>query len=228
MECVLCNLRSNVKEKLKQHYKDFHNVDINNVFFKKLMEQSKNVGYRKKCNICNEFVLLNKAEHDFLRHYSAKISDGNDNKDKDKDKDYNQKPLTLIRLGSISKIEVNFKEHSPYYDFFNSEALVDSFLAQVKNLVPRNDFDMLIRAGFSIENVQPILNDDYSKPLTQTRYWSTESFQSKSVNDFVVFKLREAILKRVINNRLSGSAWHFNKFNYLNVKIVNESIDLVK
>ena len=229
MECVLCNYRSNIKENLKQHYEDFHNVDKNNVFFKKLMLQSKNVSYRRKCNICNEFVLANKAEHDFLRHYSTKINNGNgnENKDNDKDKD-NQKPLTLTRLGSISKIEVSFKEHSSYYDFYNSEALVDSFLAQVKHLVPRNDIDMLIRAGFSIENVQPILNNDYSKTLTQTRYWSTEPFQSKSVNDFVIFKLREAILKRVINNRLSGSAWHFNKFNYLNVKIVNVSIELLK
>ena len=223
MECVLCNFRSNIKGKLKQHYVDFHNVDKNNVFFKKLMQQSKNVSYRRKCNICNEFVLANKAEHDFLRHYIRKISNGNDNKDKN-----NQKPLTLIRLGSISKIEVSFKEHSSYYDFYDSEALVDSFLAQVKHLVPQNDIDMLIRAGFSIENIQPIVNDDYSKPLTQTRYWSTEPFQSKSVNDFVVFKLREGILRRVINNRLSGSTWHFNKFNYLNVKIVDVSIDLMK
>ena len=29
---------------------------------------------------------------------------------------------------------------------------------------------LLIRAGFSIENVQPMLSDDYSEPLTQTRY----------------------------------------------------------
>ena len=227
MECVLCNFRSNIKENLKQHYENFHNVDKNNVFFKKLMQQSKNVSYRRKCNICNEFVLANKAEHDFLKHYS----NGNDNKDKDKDKDKNkdnQKPVTLTRLGSISKIEVSFKEHSSCYDFYNSEALVDSFLAQVKHLVLRNDIDMLIRAGFSIENIQPILNNDYSKPLTQTRYWSTEPFQSKSANDFVVFKLREAILKRVINNRLSGSAWHFNKFNYVNVKIVDVSMELLK
>ena len=225
MECVLCNYRSNIKENLKQHYVDFHNVDKNNVFFKKFMQQSKNVSYRRKCNICNEFVLANKAEHDFLRHSTSKISNGN--KDNDKDKD-NQKPLTLTRLGSISKIEVSFKEHSSYYDFYDSEALVDSFLAQVKHLVPRNDTDMLIRAGFSIENVQPIISNDYSKPLTQTRYWSTEPFQSKSANDFVLFKLRESILKRVINNRLSGSAWQFNKFNYLNVKIVNVSVELIK
>ena len=63
----------------------------------------------------------------------------------------------------------------------------------------------MIRAGFSIENIQQPLND-YSEPLVQTRYWSTEPLLAKSFNDFISFKIRESILKRVINNRLSGSA----------------------
>ena len=62
----------------------------------------------------------------------------------------------------------------------------------------------------------------------QTRYWSTEPIQTKSFNDFVLFKTRESILKRVINNRLSGSAWNFNKFNYLNIKILNVKTELMR
>ena len=81
---------------------------------------------------------------------------------------------------------------------------------------------MLIRAGFSIENVQQVLND-YSEPLVQTRYWSTEPLQTKCFNDFISFKIRESMLRRVINNKLSGNAWNFNKFNYLNIKIVSAS-----
>ena len=91
----------------------------------------------------------------------------------------------------------------------------------------RYENDVLLRAGFSIENVQQAL-DNYSEPLKQTRYWSTEPIQTKSFNDFVLFKTRESILKRVINNRLSGSAWNFNKFNYLNVKILNVSDELIR
>ena len=60
---------------------------------------------------------------------------------------------------------------------------------------------MLIRAGFSIENIHQAL-DNYTERLTQTRYWSTEPVQTKSFNDFVHFKTRESILKKVIN-----SAW---------------------
>ena len=216
MKCVLCEA-NNIE---KSHYAEVHHVDEDNVFFKKFIEQNQKVViHRRKCNLCQEFVFSNKAEHDFVRHYGAGSS-----------KKVNQisKPLNVVTLGDIKKIEITFKEHSPYYNFFDSGALVDSFLAEVKNLVPRYENNVLIRAGFSIENVQQVFSKDYSDPLVQTRYWTTEAFESKSFNDFISFKIRESILKRVINNNLSGSAWHFNRFNYMNVKIVNLPLTLVK
>ena len=217
MKCVLCKA-TNIN--LKEHYIQVHNVDENNHFFKKFIEQKpKVVIHRRKCDLCNEFVFCNKAEHDFVKHYgSGSGSKGNQI----------SKPLNVVSLGSVKKIEITFKEHSSYYDFYDSVALVDSFLAEIKDLVPRYDKDVLIRAGFSIENVQQVLSNDYSDPLVQTRYWSTEPFQAKSFNDFISFKIRESILKRVVNNNLSGSAWHFNKFNYVNIKIVNVPLDLIR
>ena len=213
MKCVLCNYQNNKLNNLEEHYVQDHNVDKNNVFFKKLI-QKKNIIHHKKCNYCNEFVFLNKAEHDFLNHYGRGIDDLNDDDDNN-----DNLPVTITNVGDITKFEITFKEHSSYYNFFDSVAVVDSFLAQIKRLVKRYNNDVLIRMGFSIENVQQAL-DNYSEPLVQTRYWSTEPIQSKSFNDFVSFKSRESILKRVINNGLSGSAWNFNKFNYLNVKIL--------
>ena len=214
MKCVLCEA-NNIE---KSHYVEVHNADENNVFFKNFINQNQKVViHRRKCNLCQEFVLSNKAEHDFVRHY------GSGNK-----VDQISKPLNVVTLGSVKKIEITFKEHSSYYDFYDSTALVDSFLAEIKDLVPRYQNDVLIRAGFSIENIQQVFSNEYSDPLVQTRYWTTEPFQSKSLNDFVSFKIRESILKRVINNNLSESAWHFNKFNYLNIKIVNVPLDLMK
>ena len=227
MQCLLCKYKSSDIEKVKEHYLKSHNVDQNNVFFKKLIDlnkKKKNVVYRRKCNYCNEFVYLNKAEHDFLKHYERGIVFGGSG-GSDIDSSDAKKPVTVTYLGTIKKFEITFREHSSYYDFFDSVAVVDSFLAQIKNYVPRYNNDVLIRAGFSIENVQQVLND-YLEPLVQTRYWSTEPLQTKCFNDFISFKIRESILKRVINNKLSGSAWHFNKFNYLNIKIVNVSTDL--
>ena len=232
MFCVLCNKKVNNIESLKEHYVKFHDVDESNVFFKKLIRQNdKNVIYRRKCNICNEFVFLNKAEHDFLKHYSKENVSGfgfSGSGSGIASSSKEDKPLNVTTLGTIKKIEISFKEHSSHYDFYNSEALIDSFLTQVKDIVPRYDNDMLIRAGFSIENVQQVLSNDYSEPLVQTKYWSTEPFQSKSFNDFLFIKIRESILRRVINNNLSGSAWHFNKFNYVNIKIVNASTGLLR
>ena len=221
MKCLLCDYKNNQIQELKEHYLKYHNVDENNFFLKKLINQKKNIIHRKKCNYCNEFVFLNKVNHDFLKHYERGLSidgDGNGN---------DNRPVTITNAGDVKKFEITFKEHSSYYDFFDSVAVVDSFLAQIKKLVQRYDNDVLIRMGFSIENVQQAL-DNYSEPLVQTRYWSTEPIQTKSFNDFVSFKSRESILKRVINNRLSGSAWNFNKFNYLNVKILNVSKELMR
>ena len=221
MKCLLCQYNTNDKSELKKHYLKYHNVDKNNFFFKKLIDQRSNVIHGRKCKYCDEFVFSNKVNHDFLKHYDKGLSidfDGDGDLDK---------PINVTQIGDVKKFEITFKEHSSYYDFFDSVAVVDNFLAQIKNVMQRYENDVLLRAGFSIENIQQAL-DNYSEPLIQTRYWSTEPIQTKSFNDFVLFKTRESILKRVINNRLSGSAWNFNKFNYLNVKILNVSNQLMR
>ena len=223
MKCLLCEHITNDKEKLKQHYIKFHNVDENNKFFIKLIDQKNITVHRRKCNYCGEFVFLNKVSHDFIKHYGKGLTDDDDNA---ADSNLN-KPVNITVAGGVKKIEITFTEHSSFYDFFDSVAVVDNFLAQVKNVMHRYENDVLLRAGFSIENKQEAL-DNYSEPLLQTIYWSTEPIQTKSFNDFVLFKTRESILKRVINNKLSGSAWNFNKFNYINVKTLDISSQLMK
>ena len=215
MQCLLCNQKLTDQENLKDHYINSHKVNKNNAYFKKFINQRKeNVMYKRNCSYCNEFVFVNKAKHDFLKHYGSGSIDDNYSSD------YDVKPLNVTNSGLVKKFEISYKEHSLYYDFYDSVAVVDDFLAEIKKYVFRYNNDVLIRAGFSIENVQQALID-YSEPLVQTRYWSTEPLLTKTFNDFISFKLRESILKRVVNNRLSGSAWNFNKFNYLNVKIID-------
>ena len=213
MKCLLCNFTTNEKTKLKNHYIKYHNVDKDNSFFKKLIDQRNNVIHGRKCKDCNEFVFSNKITHDFLKHYEKGFLD------KELVDFTIERPLKVTKIGDIEKLEITFEEHSSSYDFFDSVAVVENFLNVVKDKMSRYDSSVLIRAGFSIENIQQAL-DNYTEPLTQSRYWSTEPIQTKSFNDFVYFKIRESILKRVINNRLSGSAWNFHKFNYINVKIL--------
>ena len=220
MKCVLCQYDKNQLNELKKHYIEKHNVNENNVFFKRLIGQNENVLHWEKCNYCKEFV-LKKADHNFLKHYGRGFTtDVNDDND-------DVVPLIKTTAGAIRKFEITFKEHASDYDFFDPVAVVDKFLGKVEKSVQRYDNDVLIRAGFSIENIQQPL-DNYSEPLIQTRYWSTEPIQTKSFNDFVLFNIRESILKRVINNKLSGSAWNFNKFNYLNIKILDVTAQLVR
>ena len=115
MQCLLCKYKSTDIEKVKEHYLKSHNVDQNNIFFKKLIDlnkKKKNVIYRRKCNYCNEFVYLNKAEHDFLKHYEKGIvfgsGSGNDSSGNTVDLDV-KKPVTVTYLGTIKKFETTFK-----------------------------------------------------------------------------------------------------------------------
>ena len=196
-------------------------MDKDNSFFKKLIDQRNNVIHGRKCKDCNEFVFSNKITHDFLKHYEKGFLD------KELVDFTIERPLKVTKIGDIEKLEITFEEHSSSYDFFDSVAVVENFLNVVKDKMSRYDSSVLIRAGFSIENIQQAL-DNYTEPLTQSRYWSTEPIQTKSFNDFVYFKIRESILKRVINNRLSGSAWNFHKFNYINIKILKSTNQLMR
>ena len=73
MKCLLCDFELNDLESVRKHYLDFHNVNWNNHFFKKLYKKQNNVFHGKKCVRCNEFLPSSpyKIIHDFLVHYDA-------------------------------------------------------------------------------------------------------------------------------------------------------------
>ena len=217
MKCLLCKFIAKDKSEIENRYINFHNVDKENVYFKRLLGKKSNVFFGEKCWKCNEFIPTAnfKRSHDFLKHYK----DG-------KELVSDEKPISIVDIGSsIRKYEINFSEHSSFYDFFDSASLVDDFLSNVKRKIKRSNEYFLIRCGFSLENIQPVL-DNYNEPLKNTRYWSADPIETKSFNDFVYFNVRESILKRVINNGQTGSSWYFNRFVYINVTTfsVNESI----
>ena len=217
MKCLLCNFQSENKLEIENHYINFHNVDKKNKYFKKLMTDKNDVFVGERCMKCNEFIPTSgyRKSHNFLKHYK----DG-------KNLLSEEKPISIVEIGSsIRKYEIKFSEHSSFYDFFNSEKVVDDFLTNVRTKIKRTNEYFLIRCGFSIEHFQPVL-ENYNEPLRNTRYWSTEPIETKSFNDFVYFNIRESILKRVINNGLTGSSWRFNRFVYINIKTfsVNETL----
>ena len=217
MKCLLCKFSTVNEEELKNHYINFHNIDENNSFFKKIIETKNDVLVGERCQKCNEFIptLKYRNYHNFLNHYI----DG-------KDIQVEDKPISIVEIGSnIRKFEIKYSDHSDFYDFHNAEKLVDEFLKVVSRKIKRSNEYFLIRGGFSIENFQPAL-DNYNDTLKNTKYWSTEPIETKSFNEFVFFNIRESILKRIIKNALTGSSWRFNRFVYLNIKTfsVEESI----
>ena len=159
MKCLLCDFESNDLESVRKHYLDFHNVDRNNQFFKKLFKKRNKFFHGKKCLRCNEFLPSShyKVIHDFFVHYDAGKNV------------FEEKPLTYTTLGEIRKYEITFTQHSLDYDFYNEERLVDEFLLNVKNKVTRSSVEFFIKCGFSLENIQPspVEND---QPIKNSRY----------------------------------------------------------
>ena len=83
------------------------------------------------------------------------------------------------------------------------------------------------KCSFTIENQQLPINSNL-EPLKDIRYWTTESYESVYFNDYVLYSLRSCILKRVIQPQASGSAWYFNRFLNLAVKILDGEAELIK
>ena len=201
MKCYLCGFKNDNAAKVKKHYIDFHKVDLNNQFFKSLFNDSQNNFSRTgQCVRCKEFLPTNsyRKRHNFLKHYDAGSSAAAALAE--------EKPISISKIGPIKVYEIRFENHSPDYDFFEFEQLVDEFLSNVKRRIARSANDYLIRCDFSLQNVQPS-PEGFDQPLTATRYWSTDPISTKFFNNFVLFHIRDTILKRIIVTGLTGSSW---------------------
>ena len=159
MKCLLCDFKLKEANQVKNHYLNFHKIDRKNVFFKRLFEDQNNAFHGRRCVTFNEFSPITKFKsyHDFLKHYSS----GKNVIEK--------KSLTVTSFGNVTKFEISYQKHSTYYDFYNSESLADEFLFNVKTRIRRSDTDFLVRCGFSLEIIPPLI-DDYNQPLKASRY----------------------------------------------------------
>ena len=83
------------------------------------------------------------------------------------------------------------------------------------------------KCSFTIQNTRNSIRSDL-QPLVNTRYWTTETYDSIYFNDFILHSLKFDILKRVINNQMSGSSWYFKRFLILAVKILDSKVEISK
>ena len=206
MKCLLCSSKFQDEQKLIEHYLTYHNVDQNNWFFKKLFMKD-NKAFLRNCIRCGEFLITKKekAAHDFIKHY-----------DNGKEIPFEGKPLDIIKLPALTIYKIEFKKYKNQYSFFNAEKCVDDFLKNVQNRF-RVTNKKWFKCSFTIENTQNSIRTNLI-PLTNTRYWTTETF-------FILHSLRSDILKRVLVNQMPGSSWYFKRFLSLAVKILDTEIN---
>ena len=211
MKCLLCEYKSNNVDDIRKHYIVYHKINERNFFFLQLFD-SQNGLICRDCLRCHEFLTtkLFMTKHNFLKHYL----DG-------ERKTAEFKPIDIIKKQDITLYQMSFEKYSDEYDFYNAEQ-VDDFLFNVKRVFkPSNN--VLFKGDFSIENIQtaPLSSPDIVD-IKSLRYWSTSVYKGVYFNDFIVSEIRNDILKRIINNNLTGISWHFNRFHYLNLRVVEE------
>ena len=155
------------------------------------------------------------VKHDFLKHY-----------EQGQDTVFEDKPLDIINNHQILKYKISAKKFGKYYNFYNSEGVVDDFLNNVRNKF-RPSGSVSIKCEFIIENVQPAVSDNL-RPILNIRYWSTEAYRATYFNDYVFYNLRQNILSKVISNGMSGSSWRFNRFVLINLPVSKLDKEIVR
>ena len=212
MKFLLCDYKSSNVDDIRKHYIVYHKINERNFFFLQLFDNQNGLICRDYLR-CHQFLRtkLFMTKHNFLKHYL----DG-------ERKPAEFKPIDIIKKQDITLYQISFEKHTDEYDFYNSEEVVDDFLFNVKRVFkPSNN--VLFKGDFSIENIQtvPLSSPDIGD-IKSLCCWSTNVYKGVYLNDFIVSEIRNDILKRVINNNLTGSSWHFNRFQYLNLKVVEE------
>ena len=212
MKCLLCEYKSNNVDDIRKHYIVYHKRNERNFFFLQLFDNQNGLICRD-CLRCHEFLMtkLFMAKHNFLKHYLD-----------DERKPAEFKPIDIIKKQDITLYQISFEKYSDEYDFYNAEEVVDDFLFNVKRVFkPSNN--VLFKGDFSIGNIPsaPLSLPDIVD-IKSLRFWSTNLYKGVCFNNFIVSEIRNDILKRVINNSLTGSSWHFNSIHYLNLKVVEE------
>ena len=158
MKWLLCSSAFGNQEDLLHHYIDYHNVDENNLFFQKLF-QIKNKTVLKRCVRGEEFLTTDKHKlvHNFLKHY-----------DEGKNIPFEDTLIDVLRFNGLTVYSVEFQKHKDFYNFFNSEEVVDDFLKNVKYTFKTGE-KKLIKCSFTIEKIQQS-RYQYLRPIINSRY----------------------------------------------------------
>ena len=170
-----------------------------------------------KCLRCVDFLIISdfKIKHDFFKHYNEWYNNF-----------FEDKPVDVEKTANLLNFQITVNKYGDYYDFENSEKVVDDFLKNVYSRFKTSELN-LIKCSFVIENIQQPVFENLG-PILNTKYWKTDIYKATYYNDFVFYGMRQNILSKVIVNGMSGSSWNFRWFVMISVKVLNLDREIVK
>ena len=177
MKCLCCDRSFADQQLLKNHYVDFHKVDENNHFFRKLFTWDR-IFILRKCFHCDYFCInrKDKTDHNFLSHYQL----GGRHPTEDK-------PLKKTFFDeNLKRYCINFFEHGSFYNFYNSREVGSEFFTVFENnFMPNADLRQFrFKCPFPNVNRQPAARDGFAE-ITDSRIWQTNIYDDVYFNDFI-------------------------------------------
>ena len=217
MKSLLYSSRFVNHEELTELYITYHNIDPNNRFFQKLFQSNKNCSVFRKCSRCDDFLTTSdfKIKHDFVKQQNEGYNDF-----------FEDKPVDVEKTANLLKFEITVNKHGDYYDFENSEEVVDDFLKNFCSRFKPSDLK-LIKCLLVIENIQQPVFENL-RPILNTRYQTTDVYKATYFNDFVFYGLRQNILSKVIANDMPHSSRKLRRFVMISLKVLNLVREIVK
>ena len=144
MKYLLCSATFGSNEELVEHYISYHKIHPNNRLFQKLFQSNKNSSIWHKCLRCDHFLTTSnfKIKHDFIEHYNEGSADL-----------FEEKPVDVLKTENLLKFEITVNKYGDYYNFQNSQEIVDDFLRNVSSRFKPSGIKF-IKSSCVIENIQ--------------------------------------------------------------------------
>ena len=160
MKCLLCSSSSDKAEELIEHSINYHKIDPNIKFFQKVFQSNKNSSVFRKCLRCDDFLTSSnfKINNDFFKHQD----EGNNDL-------FEDKAIDIEKATSLLKFEITVNKHGEYYNFENSEEVVDDCLKNVRSQFKSSGLKLVfVKCSFVIENIQQSAFENLS-PIVNTK-----------------------------------------------------------
>ena len=93
--------------------------------------------------------------------------------------------LMLKKTANLLNFEITVNNRGDYYDFENSEEVVDDFLKNFRSPFKPSGLKR-IKYLFVIEKIQQFAFENL-RPILNTRYWTIDVYKTTYFNDFVFY-----------------------------------------